>query len=53
MKRIPDDIAPSSDFRVNMLELEEDLMKSGFETVDVDDKSLDYQYIVKAFKPSS
>ena len=53
MKRIPDDIAPSADLRVNMLELEEDLMKSGYESINVDDISLDYQYIVKAYKPSS
>jgi len=53
MKRIPDDIAPSADLRVNMLQLEEDLMKSGYKSIDVDDKSLDYQYIVKAYKPSS
>ena len=52
MKRIPDDIAPSGDLRVNMLELEEDLTKSGYESINVDDKSLDYQYIVKAYKPS-
>ena len=52
MKRIPDNIAPSADLRVSLLDLEEDLTKSGYESINVDDKSLDYQYIVKAYKPS-
>jgi len=49
MKMIPDDIAPSADYRVSLLELEEDLQAAGYSAINTDDTSLDYQYIVKAY----
>ena len=52
MKRIPDDIAPSAQYRVNILDLEHDLIESGYSALSVDDISLDYQYIIKAYNLS-
>jgi len=52
MKRIPDEIAPPANLRVNLLDLEEDLLASGYQAIQTDDKSLDYQYIVKAYNIS-
>lgn len=49
MKRIPDEISAPKEFRVNLLELEEDLLSSGYEALSVDDVSLQYQYIVQAY----
>lgn len=48
MKRIPDDIAPPSEYRVSILDLENLLIESGYKNVVTDDISLNYQYIVKA-----
>ncbi len=48
MKRIPDNIAPPIEYRVSLLELENILVASGYDNISTDDRSLDYQYIVKA-----
>jgi len=48
MKRIPDNIAPPADYRVSLLELENILETAGYKNISTDDRSLDYQYIVKA-----
>ncbi len=48
MKRIPDNIAPPVEYRVSLLELENILSESGYKNISTDDRSLDYQYIVKA-----
>ncbi len=50
MKRIPDDIAPPMEYRVNLLTLENLLTELGYHTIDTDDRSLEYQFIVKAHK---
>ncbi len=51
MKRISQDIAPPSEFRMSLLELEDLLAESGYVNIVADDRSLDYQYIVMANKP--
>lgn len=48
MKRIPENIAPAIQYRVSLLELENLLSESGYKKITTDDRSLDYQYIVKA-----
>ena len=48
LKRIPEEFAPPPESRVNIIELEEILMASGYEMVETDDTSLDYQYIILA-----
>ena len=48
MKRIPDNIATPVEYRVSLLELENMLEQSGYKNIATDDRSLDYQYIVKA-----
>lgn len=50
MKRIPDNIAPAARYRVNILELENLLDEIGFQLIVTDDRSLDYQFILKARK---
>jgi len=50
LKRLPEDIAPPPESRVNIIELEEVLMASGYDIIDTDDISLDYQYIIMAEK---
>ena len=50
MKRIPDDIAPSAEYRVNLLLLEELLEEIGYSDIITDDTSLEYQFIVQARK---
>ena len=48
MKRIPENIAPPIEYRVILLELENLLEDLGFELMTTDDRSLDYQFILKA-----
>ena len=50
MKRIPDNIAPPIEYRVNILELENLLEEIGYQLISTDDRSLDYQFILKARK---
>ena len=50
LKRIPSNIAPAIEYRVSLLEMEELLSKHGYEVIESDDRSLDYQYIVQAVK---
>jgi len=49
MKRLPGDIIAPSEYRVSLLELEEELRASKYSAITADDTSLDYQYIVKAY----
>ena len=50
LKRIPSNIAPDVAYRVSLLELEDLLTGAGYDVIESDDRSLDYQYIVKARK---
>jgi 2-polyprenyl-3-methyl-5-hydroxy-6-metoxy-1,4-benzoquinol methylase len=50
MKRLPDQVAPPKSQRVYADELEEDLYAAGYRAIQVDDQSLEYQYILLADK---
>lgn len=52
MKRITEEIAPSIENRVGILQLENMLSDAGYTDIDTDDTSLDYQYMVVAKKES-
>jgi len=50
MKRIIEEIAPPTQYRVSILELENMLSKAGYSDIETDDTSLDYQYMIVAQK---
>lgn len=48
IKMIPGNIAPPRNYRVSILDLENELEATGYTILQTDDTSLDYQYIVTA-----
>lgn len=48
IKTISETIAPAPAYRVSILDLENDLISSGYTILNTDDTSLEYQYIVTA-----
>jgi SAM-dependent methyltransferase len=50
-KKLPPHIGPPSELKIAVSKVEEELEESGFEDVVIDDRSLDYQYIIMAKTP--
>lgn len=50
MKRLPEQIAPPKSERIYVDVVEEYLYRAGYRNIQVDDQSLDYQYIITAEK---
>jgi ubiquinone/menaquinone biosynthesis C-methylase UbiE len=51
MKNLPDNVAPSDEYRLPLFEVENILQAAGYTNIVSDDTSLDYQYIIIAKNP--